>query len=73
MKFFFTFEDGKKINVDYATKSDLIYAIDKGVSLYSINLDNEQEKEKELKGKLININRISIKFKRKLVTQIVKK
>jgi hypothetical protein len=42
--------------VEYVNESDILYAMEKGVSLYSINLEsenniNEQEKEKDLKGK----------------------
>ena len=43
--------DGKKLNIESVKESDIIYAIEKGVSLYSIKTENiEQDKEKESKG-----------------------
>ena len=58
--------EGKKINLEYVNDSDILYAMEKGFSLYSLNIDNEKNtqlekdkakekhKERYLKGNINN-------------------
>jgi hypothetical protein len=58
--------EGKKINLEYVNDSDILYAMEKGFSLYSLNIDNEKntqlekdkdkekDKERYLKGNINN-------------------